>query len=259
VTWTALLAAALAADATRPLLTFYDDDTGERVELSVATYANWVAKTANLLVDGLGVGRGEVVGLVDVPRHWQGAVWAGATWTAGLVLAVGGGVDRVAAGEGGCGEVAVAVVGPDALTGHRPVLPPAREVLGLSLRPLGAPFADPLPAGVLDYAGEVAGYGDRFSGPPAGAGAPALLGPAGAAVPQDGLAPLARRLADRWGMRERGRLLVAGQLGVVDEVLACAVVPLALGGSAVLVRRPDPARLPARAEQERVTAAVPGS
>ncbi len=44
-----LLRSALASDPGRPLVTFYDDATGERVELSVATFANWVAKTANLL------------------------------------------------------------------------------------------------------------------------------------------------------------------------------------------------------------------
>ena len=42
----------------RPLVTFYDDATGERVELSVATYANWVAKTAGLAQDELDVERG---------------------------------------------------------------------------------------------------------------------------------------------------------------------------------------------------------
>ena len=40
-----LLADALRADPGRPLITFYDDATGERVELSVATFGNWVAKT----------------------------------------------------------------------------------------------------------------------------------------------------------------------------------------------------------------------
>ena len=35
--------------AARPLITFYDDATGERVELSAATTANWAAKAANLL------------------------------------------------------------------------------------------------------------------------------------------------------------------------------------------------------------------
>src|SRR5690606_33707705 len=48
-----LLSSALAADPGRPLVTFYDDATGERVELSVATFAYWVAKTANLLQDEL--------------------------------------------------------------------------------------------------------------------------------------------------------------------------------------------------------------
>ena len=47
----ARLAAFVAVDPTRPLLTWYDDGNGERVELSGATLANWVAKTANLLVN----------------------------------------------------------------------------------------------------------------------------------------------------------------------------------------------------------------
>ena len=36
------------------------DATGERVELSVATYANWVSKTANMLQDGLAAEPGAV-------------------------------------------------------------------------------------------------------------------------------------------------------------------------------------------------------
>jgi uncharacterized protein (TIGR03089 family) len=47
----AVLADLLRRDPGRPLVTFYDDATGERVELSVATYANWVAKTSSLLVE----------------------------------------------------------------------------------------------------------------------------------------------------------------------------------------------------------------
>src|SRR5579859_6537412 len=43
-----LLRSLLEADPARPLITFYDDATGERVELSVKTFDNWVAKTANL-------------------------------------------------------------------------------------------------------------------------------------------------------------------------------------------------------------------
>ncbi|MFD0786819.1 TIGR03089 family protein, partial [Micromonospora azadirachtae] len=51
-----VFADAIAPDPTRPLLTWYDDASGERTELSGATLANWVAKTANLLVDGAAVG-----------------------------------------------------------------------------------------------------------------------------------------------------------------------------------------------------------
>ena len=52
---THLLDAALRRDPARPLITFYDDATDERTELSVTTFANWVAKTANLARDDLGL------------------------------------------------------------------------------------------------------------------------------------------------------------------------------------------------------------
>ena len=74
------LAELLRADAGRPLVTFYDDATGERVELSVATYANWVAKTASLLVEELDLTRGDRIRL-DLPTHWLGPVFLGAAWT----------------------------------------------------------------------------------------------------------------------------------------------------------------------------------
>src|SRR5215210_8955354 len=86
-----LLSQAVADDPARPLITFYDDSTGERVELSVLTFANWVAKTANLLVDGLGAAPGQRVSL-DLPTHWQAAVWHAACWAAGLVTVPAAGV-----------------------------------------------------------------------------------------------------------------------------------------------------------------------
>ena len=56
-----LLAAAVRRNASAPLITHYDDATGERVELSATTLANWVAKTANLLQDEFDVGPGSTV------------------------------------------------------------------------------------------------------------------------------------------------------------------------------------------------------
>jgi acyl-CoA synthetase (AMP-forming)/AMP-acid ligase II len=80
-----LLDQQLRRDGTRPLLTWYDDSTGERIELSVATASNWAAKTANLLVDEHGLGPGDAISL-DPPAHWLSAVVALGAWTAGVAV-----------------------------------------------------------------------------------------------------------------------------------------------------------------------------
>lgn len=77
-----LLADELKRDGSRPLFTYYDDTTGERVELSVATTSNWVAKTANFLTDEYTVDVGDLV-TVRLPLHWQTAVVLLACWSAG--------------------------------------------------------------------------------------------------------------------------------------------------------------------------------
>lgn len=81
-----VFADAIAPDPTRPLLTWYDDATGERTELSGATLANWVAKTANLLVDELALGPGSTAGVL-LPPHWQTAAVLLGCWSAGLTVA----------------------------------------------------------------------------------------------------------------------------------------------------------------------------
>src|SRR5215211_7667214 len=99
----AVLARELRADAGHPLVTFYDDSTGERVELSVATYANWVAKTASLLQDELGLVHGDRL-RVDLPTHWLAPVWLGAAWSLGLIVTPPGvplPVDAVVCGPAG--------------------------------------------------------------------------------------------------------------------------------------------------------------
>jgi uncharacterized protein (TIGR03089 family) len=100
-----LLAHELRVDGSRPLLTYYDDASGERVELSVATTANWVAKTAHFLVDEHGIDPGDLV-TVRLPLHWQTAVVLLACWSAGAQVSFeAGGVvsfatpDRTADGE----------------------------------------------------------------------------------------------------------------------------------------------------------------
>lgn len=40
----------LRADSVGPRITYYDDATSERIELSAATLANWAAKTGNKML-----------------------------------------------------------------------------------------------------------------------------------------------------------------------------------------------------------------
>jgi uncharacterized protein (TIGR03089 family) len=96
---TDLLLQELRSDGSRPLLTFYDDATGERVELSVATTANWVAKTTSFLADEHGVDVDDVV-TVLLPLHWQTVVVLLAAWAAGAQVSfdTGGLVTFCAAG-----------------------------------------------------------------------------------------------------------------------------------------------------------------
>lgn len=248
-----LLRTEVQRDGARPFLTFYDDATGERVELSTITFDNWVAKTAGFLTGGLNAEPGERVAL-RLPAHWQALAWAAACWSVGtcVVLGADGGSSAPAVGGPGDDGVQVAVVGPGeakTATGSAP------EVVALALRPLGGRFTQALPPGVTDYAVEVPGYPDRFVPiTPPGDAEPALER-AGTVHTLGGLIDHARQRAEQLGAGPGSRLLVAADdLGraLVDALL----VPLVVGGSAVLVRHEDPAGRPARIDAERVTAAV---
>lgn len=225
-----------AADPSQPFVTFYGDGTGERVELSLTTLDNWVAKTAGLIVDGLGLAPGDRLRL-DIPRHWQLTVWALAAWTTGLLVDL----------DGDPALSQVAVCGPDGLAAAAA----AAEVVGLALRPLGAPFAPgTLPSGVLDYAREVGGYSDHFPGRHLDLAAPAVSC-AGLTWTLAEAVAEATRLASGWSLDTGGRLLVSEPLGPLSELLAGTLVPLGVGGSVVLSAADVPA--------ERTTAAARGN
>lgn len=140
-TFPELLAGRLRRDPASPFLTFYDDGSGERTELSVTTYANWVAKSANLLVDELMLEPGDTI-RIDLPPHWLGAVFAGAIAAAGVEL-----------GD----EAEVAIVGPDGVDGAT-----ESTVMATALHPFATRFPTPLPTGVLDHGALWAGQSDVF-------------------------------------------------------------------------------------------------
>ncbi|MFG2723120.1 TIGR03089 family protein [Streptomyces sp. NPDC048416] len=236
-----LLRSALAADPGRPFITFYDDATGERVELSVATFANWVAKTANLLQGDLNAEPGDRLALL-LPAHWQSAVWLMACHSVGVSVEIGG--DPAAAD--------LVVSGPDTLDAARAC---SGERVALALRPLGGRFPQP-PAGFADYAVEVPSQGDRFAPyAPVDPDAPALT-VGGLDVSAAELVARAREEASRLGLGAGSRLLSAlaydSWRGLADGLYA----PLASGGSIVLCRnlaQLADGGLEKRAESERVT------
>ncbi|MEU6664101.1 TIGR03089 family protein [Streptomyces sp. NPDC046821] len=238
-----LLRSALAADPGRPLVTFYDDATGERVELSVATFANWVAKTANLLQGDLAAQPGDRLALL-LPAHWQTAVWLLACSSVGVVADVGG--DPAAAD--------LVVSGPDSLDAARAC---SGERLALALRPLGGRFPQ-TPDGFADYAVEVPGQGDRFAPfAPVDPDEPALV-VAGAEFTGAEVVEKARADASDLGITGPGSRLLSGLPYDTWRGLSAGLyAPLATGGSVVLCRHLadlGEESLARRVEDERVSA-----
>ncbi|MCX4645030.1 TIGR03089 family protein [Streptomyces sp. NPDC055059] len=237
-----LLRSALAADPGRPLVTFYDDATGERVELSVATFANWVAKTANLLQGDLAAQPGDRLALL-LPAHWQSAVWLLACASVGVVADVDG--DPAAAD--------LVVSGPDSLERARAC---SGERVALALRPLGGRFPQP-PEGFADYAVEVPGQGDRFAPfSPVDPEEPALV-VAGAELTGAEVVEKARADATDLGLTGPGSRLLSGLPYDTWRGLSAGLyAPLATGGSVVLCRHLDgldQESLAKRVENERVS------
>ena len=238
------LAAQLRRDAGRPFITFYDHATGERTELSVTTYANWVAKAASLLAEEADLDRGSRLH-VDLPPHWMSTVFLGAAWTLGATV-----VMRTPPDDLPGVELDAVVTGPHGL--ERWAGSGVRAVLACSLHPLGRPFTEPLPAGVLDVGVEIWSQPDAFTpwDPPTDAD----------------LAVVARELELRQGemmlAATAGSLLTDGGrlLSVADPASPPGTVtltePLVRSGSLVLVRNPDPARLDEVYAAERATARV---
>jgi uncharacterized protein (TIGR03089 family) len=73
------------ADPSRPLLTYYDDATGERTALSATELAEWASRTAALLTEDCGLGPGSRAAVV-LPAHWQTAAVLLGAWSAGVAV-----------------------------------------------------------------------------------------------------------------------------------------------------------------------------
>lgn len=219
-----------------PRITYYDDATGERIELSTVTLANWAAKTANLLRDELGVGPGDRVAVL-LPAHWQTAAVLLGVWWAGAEVVLSGPAEVALCTRDRLEEA-------DAVAG-------GGEVAVLSLDAFGRP-ADDLPVGVTDYASAVRVHGDQAVPEPVPG--PALAGRSVAAVLGD-----ARAAADGAGLGGTDRVLSAQPWSTPQQLVDNLLAVLAAGASLVQVANPDPARDEKRRVTEKVTRTLSGA
>ncbi|MGO4614886.1 TIGR03089 family protein [Nocardia sp. 2YAB30] len=225
----AVLDPILAREPAGPRVTYYDDATGARIELSGLTLANWAAKTANLIRDEFGLSPGARIAVL-LPAHWQTAAVLLGCWWAGTEVVLRPDEDAD-----------LALVTPDRLDDADGV----GEVAALSLDAMGAPVRD-LPVGITDFATAVRVHGDQFL-------------PRGAGVALDGM-PVAEVLAEarksamRQGFSEGDRVLSSTPWETPAELIDGYVAVLAAGASLVQVVNPDPELRDRRIASERVTA-----
>ncbi|MGW4635804.1 TIGR03089 family protein [Nocardia sp. NPDC004415] len=223
-----LLDPILERDPAGPRVTWYDDATGARIELSGLTLANWAAKTANLLRDEFALSPGARVAVL-LPAHWQTAAVLLGCWWAGTEVVLTPDPDAD-----------LALVTPDRLDDADGV----GEVAVLSLDAMGTPVRD-LPPGVTDFATAVRVHGDQFR-------------PGGFRAALDGLSvgevlDAARRSAQLQGIAAGDRVLSSAPWETVDELIDGYIAVLFAGASLVQVVNPDPAAVAHRVATERVT------
>ena len=204
------------ADASMPLLTYYDQSTGERVELSATTTSNWVAKTSNFLVDELDADTSTRI-RIGLPTHWLRFVWILSAWNVGAAV-VDTGAD-------------IGVSGPELEADER-------HRVAASLRPLGGRFAIQ-PEGFLDLGAEVPGHGDHFF----------PLDRPSPETPALVINGVMRTHTDLLATAPEKRRLVV-EPGPVERDAELAVSTLLGGGSLVVVSSATPADLVRVAEQE---------
>lgn len=198
----------LRDDPGAPLLTWYDLDSGARVELSATTFGNWVDKTGHLLVEEVDLEAGDLVALpllTERPGHWMTLVLVAACWHLGATVTHHHD-DRARLLIGGPGVEAD---------------PSGTPTWAVSLHPLGLGLPDPAP-GVLDWADEARAQPDLHIPADVPADAEAW------ADPPVGFAELSADPA-----ASGRRLVVAGEPW--PTVRAGLVTPVLTGGSVVLV------------------------
>ncbi|WP_241385959.1 TIGR03089 family protein [Rhodococcus sp. CH91] len=230
----ALLDPILADDPAGPRVTWYDDATGARIELSALTLANWAAKTANMIRDQFGILPGGRIAVL-LPAHWQSAAVLLGAWWAGAEVVLEADPD-----------VDLALVTPDRLD----EVATLAEVAALSLDAFGAPVRD-LPPGITDYATDVRIHGDQFRS--SGSGDAVLDG---RSMPE--VLAAASDSASRAGIGHGDRVLSSRSWSRPDDLVDGLVAVLAARAALVQVSNPDAAATERRVVSEKVTIRLDG-
>jgi uncharacterized protein (TIGR03089 family) len=232
----------------RPLLTYYDDATGERTELSATDLGGWAARTAGLLRDDCGLQPGAHVGIL-LPPHWQTAAILLGAWSSGIAISFR---SWARAGLQPAPErpLDAVFVSRKRLDSWLEEVPPSRHRYVLSLAADGA-RPDDVPAGYLDFVTEVLRHPETT--------------PAYAAVTPEREASTDGTSYAEWGeiahsiaasltLRPGDRLLV--DASEHEEPVQWLLAPLAAGASIVLCANLDRDRLDARIASEGVTRVI---
>jgi uncharacterized protein (TIGR03089 family) len=222
-----LFADLLAARPAQPFVTYYDEESGERSELSAKSLANWVAKTHHLLVDELGLGVGNRA-MLSVPAHWISVPILLGSLTAGLCLVTEAGADvDVAFTDTRAAAATVQAGVPDVY-----VIDPAAAAAGFGAAP---------PGGAADYVTSVRPQADVWAGVRLLA---ADADPCLALATVSGTAErtraevteLARARAAELSMTPGARVLTTRTWHDAQDWIDTVLAPVSVGGSIVFVR-----------------------
>ncbi|HZZ96202.1 MAG TPA: TIGR03089 family protein [Jatrophihabitantaceae bacterium] len=227
----------LAAEPARPFVTYYDEASGERTELSVRSLANWVAKTHFLLIDELGLGTGDAA-FVALPAHWISVPAVLGCLTAGLALST----EPAAA--------SVAFVAPSTADLARGV----PDVYAVAPSSAAVGFGAAVPDGVSDYVVAVRPQADAW------AGVRLVATPSDPGIDARSRAEVVtatQARANELGIGHGTRSLSTRDWSGPSDWIDTLLLPLSVGGSIVYVRNaPDEELVARRMQQERATARI---
>lgn len=251
-----LFADLLSSRPAQPFVTYYDEATGERSELSAKSLANWVAKTHHLLTDELGLDVGDRAWLA-LPPHWISVPALLGCLTAGLCL-----VDEpMDPPDGAALTVDVAFVDPRNASIAQDAGIPDIYAVNPAAGAVGFGTATP-PAGTADYVSAVRPQADVWAGVQLRAGADdagiagqSPEGPSGD-LTRGALVEVARDRAAALGLTTGARAITTRDWHTAADWIDTVLAPIAVGGSVVFVRNASDDVVARRSSQERAAVRI---